>query len=150
MITFNNLPKSYIPYHTLVICSNTLIGGGAVLSIGEALPLLIGKGDKPKIWLQGIEKDHSTNYVTIVEESISKHSSVKIYEENNVIKIELSGTLLLAVKSTGNDSAEIEVLDLRPLGFNIYGDKYVLTAGGSTLSQNTMTGGKVFIGFKKN
>ncbi|MEK6725714.1 MAG: hypothetical protein AABY54_04075 [Deltaproteobacteria bacterium] len=149
MITINNLPKSYIPYDTLVVCSNTLIGGVNVVAIGEVLPLLIGKGDKPRIWLQAIAKPDSSDFVTIVEESISTHPAVKIYEENNVIKVEASGTLVLTVKLTGENSAEVEILDFRPLGLNMHGTKGSLTVGGSTFSQNTMSGGKVFIGFGK-
>ncbi len=149
MITINNLPKSYIPYDTLVVCSNTLIGGVNVVAIGEVLPLLIGKGDKPRIWLQAIAKPDSSDFVTIVEESISTHPAVKIYEENNVIKVEASGTLVLTVKLTGENSAEVEILDFRPLGLNMHGTKGSLTVGGSTFSQNTMSGGKVVIGFGK-
>lgn len=149
MITINNVPKSYIPYHRLVICSNTLIGGVNVVAIGEVLPLIIGRGDKPRIWLQAVARPDSSDFITIVEESMSTHPAVKVYEDNNVIKVEASGTLVLAIKSTGNDSAEVENLDLRPLGLNMYGTRDSLTVGGSTFSQNTMTGGKVFIGLGK-
>lgn len=149
MITVNNLPKSYTPFDTLVVCSNTLIGGVNVVAIGDVLPLLIGKGFKPKIWLQAVAKPDSRDFVTIVEESISKHPAVKIYEENDVIRVELSGILVLAVKSMGENSAEVETLDFRPLGLNMHGTKGSLTAGGSIFSKNTMSGGKVFIGFGK-
>lgn len=147
MITVNNLPKSYTPYDTLVVCSNKLIGGVNVVAIDDVLPLLIGRGFKPKIWLQAIARPDQRDFVTIVEESISKHPAVKIYEENDVIRVEVSGVLVLAVKPTGENSAEVETLDFRPLGLNMYGTSASLTVGGSTFSQNTMSGGKVFIGF---
>ncbi len=149
MITINNLPKSYTPYDKLIVCSNTLIGGVNVVAIGEALPLLIGKGDKPRIWLQAIAKPNSSEFVSVVEESIPTHPAVRIYEEKNVIKIEASGILILAVKLTGENSAEVEALDFRPLGLNMHGTKDSLMVGGSTFSQNTMSGGKVFIGLGK-
>lgn len=146
MITLNNLPKSFSPYNTLVVCSNTLIGGVGFVAVGDVLPLLIGKGEKPRIWLQAIAKPNSRDFVTVVEDSISKHPAVKIYEESGVIRVEASGTLVLAVRPTGEDSAEVEALDFRPLGLNLHGTKSSLTVGGSTFSENTMSGGKVFIG----
>jgi len=44
MITRNNLPISFIAYEKLTICSNSLINGGFLLSVGDTLPLIIGKG----------------------------------------------------------------------------------------------------------
>jgi len=147
MITFDNLPKSYTPYETLVICSNTLTGGVNVAAFSNVLPILIGKGAKPRIWLQAVAKPNSNDFVTIVDDSISTHPSVRVFEENNVIKIDVNRTLVLAVRSTGENSAEVESLDFRPLGLNMYGSKNSLNVGGSILSQNTMMGGRAFIAF---
>lgn len=149
MITTSNLPKTFTPYETLVVCSNTLIGGVNVVAIGDVLPLLIGKGAKPKIWMQAVDKPGSTDFVTIIDESISTHPAARIYEENNVIKVEVSGTLVLAVRPTGDNSAEVEILDSRPLGLNIHGTRSSLNVGDTTLSHNTMSGGSAFIGFEK-
>ena len=82
MITRNNMPKSYNPINTLKICSNTLYGGGNLVAVGDVLPILIGKGEKPKIWLQALADSKENKFVTIIDESISKHPAVKVYEES--------------------------------------------------------------------
>lgn len=149
MITKNNLPKSYTPYETLVVCSNTLSGGGNLLAIGEVLPILIGKGEKPQVWLQALTNQEKNEFVTVVESSISKHQAVKVFEENGIINVHIGGTNVLSVKVTGENSAEAFLLDLRPLGINLYGTKMELKVGNSTFSGNSFAGGGTMIGFGK-
>ncbi|MDP2886056.1 MAG: hypothetical protein Q8P51_13670 [Ignavibacteria bacterium] len=147
MITKNSLPKSYVPYGSLIVCSNSLLGGGHIVSIGDVLPIIIGKGEKPMIWLQALTKPESKEFVTIVEGSISQHPAVKIYEENDVLKVSVSGTTVLSVKATAESSADVNELDLRPLGLNLHGDSSTLMVGTSIFSGNSMSGGGILIGF---
>jgi hypothetical protein len=147
MITKKNVPKSYTPYNTLVVCSNTLTGGGNIVAIGDILPIVVGKGDKPRIWLQTLADPKTKEFITIVDASISKHPSVKVFEQDDVLKIIVSSTVVLSVKATGEDSAEIDNLDMRPLGLNLYGTKSELRVGSSTFSGNSMSGGGTLIGF---
>jgi hypothetical protein len=147
MITTRNLPNSYIPYNTLVVCSNTLTGGVHLVKVDDILPVVVGKGDKPKIWLQALTDSKTKIFMMVVEASISSHPAVKVYEDFDTLKITISGTLVLSVKATGDDSAEIDTLDMRPLGLNLYGTKNELMVGGNTFSGNSMSGGGTFIGF---
>lgn len=147
MITKNSLPKSYVPYASLIVCSNSLLGGGHIVSIGDVLPIVIGRGEKPMIWLQALTKPESKEFVPIVEGSISKHPAVKIYEENDVLKVSVSGTTVLSVRATAENSADVDELDLRPLGFNLHGDSSTLMVGTSKFSGNSMSGGGILIGF---
>lgn len=147
MITKNNLPKSYIPYDSLIVCSNSLKDGGHIVSIGDVLPIIIGRGEKPMIWLQALTKPESKEFVMIVEGSISKHPAVKVYEENDVLKVSVSGTMVLSVRATAEKSAEVDELDLRPLGLNLHGNSSMLMVGSSLFSGNSMSGGGILIGF---
>lgn len=147
MITTRNLPKSYTPYNTLVVCSNTLTGGGHFVAVGDILPVVVGKGDKPKIWLQALTDPKTKEFMTLVEASISKHPAVRVYEDDDTLKITVSGTLVLSIKATGEDSAEIDTLDMRSLGLNLYGTKNELMVGSNTFSGNSMSGGGTLIGF---
>jgi hypothetical protein len=147
MITIKNLPESYTPYNTLVVCSNTLTGGGNIVAVGDILPLVVGKGDKPKIWLQALADPKTKEFITIVDASISKHPSIKVFEQDDALKIIVSSTVVLSVKATGEDSVEIDNLDMRPLGLNLYGTKTELRVGTNTFSGNSMSGGGTLIGF---
>ena len=82
-----------------------------------------------------------------VEGSISKHPAVKVYEEIDVLKVSVSGTTVLSVRATADNSAEVDELDLRPLGLNLHGDSSTLMAGTSKFSGNSMSGGGILIGF---
>ena len=147
MITRNNLPSSYIPYSTLVICSNTMLGGGHIVAVGEVLPLVIGKGEKPQIWLQAISNPKNNEFVSIIEASVSKHPAVEILEQNGSIEVTIQNNKILIVRAESQDKAVVSQLDLRPIGLNLVGTTASLSVGGTTLSGNSMSGGGVLIGF---
>jgi len=147
VITKNNLPKNYEPYESLLICSNTLQGGGHIVAVGETLPLVIGKGTKPQIWLQAMNNPEQKEFVSIIESSVSKHAAVEIIEENGAIVVTIQGSKVLVVRSPSENSAIVSQLDLRPIGLNLFGNESSLTVGGSTFSHNTMAGGGALIGF---
>ena len=146
MITRNNMPKNYSPFNTLTICSNKLYGGANLVAVGDVLPILIGKGEKPKIWLQALADSKKNQFVTIVDESISKHPAVKVYEESGSLNVMISEEVVLSVKMLDQDSAVVEKLDFRPIGLNMHGNSSSLTAGAGTFSGNSMSGGGTLIG----
>jgi len=147
MITRNNLPANYQPYNSLTICSNTLLGGGHIVAVGETLPIVIGRGTKPQIWLQAMSAPNSKKFVSIIESSVSNHPAVEVIEEEGAIVVTIQGIKVLVVKADSDQAATVSQLDLRPIGLNLFGNQSSLTAGGSTLSNNTMSGGAVLIGF---
>lgn len=146
MITLNSKPNGYKPFEILTICSNTIKGGGNLVSIGDVLPLLIGKGDKPQIWLLALANSKNNEFVTVVERSISKHPAVKVYEENGLLNVMISGDIVLSVRQDSEDKVTVTSLDLRPLGLNMHGNEDSLNVGGGSFSRNSMSGGGTLIG----
>ncbi|NOT81421.1 MAG: hypothetical protein HOP01_01660 [Gallionella sp.] len=140
MITHKELPQAYKPYQQLKVCSNTLIGGGNLIALGEVLPLLVGSGESPLIWLQAPTDETGKNYISLVAASVASHHAVSVVNDKNGLTVSVGGTPLLLVKQTSAKSAEIKLLDLRPIGLNIYGNETSLTAGGATFSHNTFNG----------
>jgi hypothetical protein len=149
MITSKNMPKNYNPFNKLTICSNTLNGGGNLVAVGDVLPILIGKGEKPKIWLQAISDPKKNQFVTIVDDSISKHPAVKVYEASGSLNVMISEEVILSVKIIDQDSAVVEKLDFRPIGLSMYGNSSSLTVGGGTFTGTSMSGGGTLIGLGK-
>lgn len=147
MITKNSLPENYQPYDSLTVCSNTLLGGGHIMAVGEVLPIVIGKGTKPQVWLQAMSSPDSKEFVSIIESSISNHPAVEVIEQEGAIVVNIQGSKVLVVKADTDTSAIVTQLDLRPIGLNLFGNESALTAGGTTLSHNTMAGGAILIGF---
>ena len=147
MITRNNLPISFAAYSKLTICSNLLIDGGFLLSIDDVLPLVIGKGEKPQVWLQALINNEKKEFLPLVEASISKHPAVSIIENQGMLTIMIQDTNILTIEKYDIESAEINFINLNTIGFNICGDANKLTIGNSTYSGNTMSGAGVLIGF---
>jgi hypothetical protein len=143
----DNLPKSFQPYQKLTVCSNSLIGGSHIVEISGTLPLIIGKGEKPQVWLQAISNPETKEFVLIVENSISKFPTVQVNEVNGALVISVQGKKVLSVRETSGDEAIVDVLDLRPIGLNLYGDSKGMNGGGGSFSGNAMSGGGVLLGF---
>ncbi len=146
MMTLTNLPKKFKPYSSLKICSNTLHDGGYLASIGENLPLVIGKGETPLIWLQALNDMGNQTFISIVEESLSKHPNVVVSKSSQALSISVQGQQILSIKVINEDSAEVEFLDLRLIGLNLYGDKKTLNIGTNKFSGNSMSSAGVLIG----
>lgn len=135
----NNTPSNYKPYHQLIICSNKLVDCNYFIDHNGFYPILIGQELIPLIWINNrIEKNNP-----IVEQSISKDTRIKI--DINVLEKKLTVRLLgyngvkndiILNMTYDNNNAIVDILDMRPLGYNIYGDSKGITAGGNTYSQN--------------
>ena len=147
MITRTELPSNYIQYQKLTVCSNLLIGGGFIIVIGNIVPILVGKGDNPLVWLQAPLDKNGKFYVPVVMASVAAHPAVSIMMDDKGLSVYVSKTLVLHIIQNEVDSATIDVLDLRPLGFDVYGDSDALKAGGMTLSRNTFHGVGTLISF---
>lgn len=144
--TRDSLPKSYQPYQKLTVCSNSLVGGGHIVEVSKVLPLIIGKGEKPQIWLQAINNPETKEFILVVENSISKFPSVQVKEINGALVVSIQGKEALRVREISENEASIDVLDLRPIGLNLYGDAHSMNVGGGSFSGNSMSGGGVLLG----
>lgn len=143
IITKQKLPDGYKPLYELNICSNKLKKGADLLAIGEVIPLLIGKGKIPQVWLLAISDVSSDKFIPIVVQNVSKFSSIKVTERKEKGEVTISGPegIILTVKKTGNSSATISNLNLSSLGISIQGKSNVLSVGSSVFTNNSITGG---------
>lgn len=148
MIKLDKLPKGYVPYGTLSLCSNKLLGGTKIIAVKNVLPLLIGKGAKPQIWLQALQSPQSKKYILLVDSSISRHPLVRVEEVGRQLIVKINGGTVLKVEQTGDDQAMVTELDLRSIGFNVYGGMSELSVGGLTFSNSTFNSVGVMVGFE--
>jgi hypothetical protein len=147
VITKDNLPPTYQPYQQLTLCSNRLIGGGHLIQTGNSFPLLIGKGPTPQIWLQAPTDPAGKAFAPLVSASVATHPAVSVSTEGGALVVYAGGQLVLRVRQISDQQAEVDELDLRPIGFNIFGNKTHLNAGGMNMSGNTVAGGGTFLAF---
>lgn len=139
MIRVSKLPASYTPYGVTKLCTNTVVGGTLLMTVGDVVPVLFGKGSKPQIWLQTIESPQSKKFIELVDASISVHPKIRIEESDNKIFVRLDGIIILILEQTGDDELTVYQVDLRPLGLNLYGDSTGLYSGGVSFTSSTFT-----------
>lgn len=146
MITKDHLPAEYKPYQNIDFCSNHLHGGGHIFAMGQVIPLLVGTGEHPRIWLQAVSTPGKQNFVTIVSDSKPNHPAVSVETKGAKVIVSVQGRTVLCVESCGPDTASVTELDLRPIGLNIFGNSSSLSLGNMQLSQNTFAGVGVAFG----
>jgi len=140
MITTDHLPIAYKPYPQMKVCSNTIVGRGHLIVIGKVVPLLIGTGPKPLIWMQAIDDVPSKKFAKIVNASIAIHPIVRVAENGSDLIVSVAGKVILRMHEIDHDSVVVSELDLRPLGMDVYGDASHLMAGGSNFCGHIFSG----------
>ena len=140
MITTENLPNGYIPYQDLTFCSNSILGGGHIFAIGRIVPLLVGVGPTPRVWLQAVAAPDSKDFVTIVADSVSTHPAVDVLVTGREVAVSVEGKSILKAEAIDGLRAIVHEVDFRPLGLNVFGSSQELSLGGMRLSHNTMFG----------
>ncbi|MFZ5842565.1 MAG: hypothetical protein ACOY3E_06630 [Pseudomonadota bacterium] len=146
MITTENLPQGYAPYQSVNFCSNNIIGGGHIFAMGKVVPLLVGVGPAPRVWLQAVAAADSKEFVTVVADSVSMHPAVNVSISGSRLVVSINGKPILTAEASGKQSATVSEVDFRPIGLNIFGNSEALNLGGMRLSHNTMSGVGVAFG----
>jgi hypothetical protein len=132
-----NLPKNYFPYSELNLCSNKLMNVKIPFLIGETPLLLIGKSTIPLLWLSAKVSPKSQQWKYIVEENRSLNAAVYVDAqiEDQAVQVRVGNVVIVKIKAQSESKAVIDLLDLRPIGLNVFGD-----SSGLSLSTNRFTG----------
>ncbi|WP_153773362.1 hypothetical protein [Pseudomonas sp. MNR3A] len=148
MFTLDSLPRNFRPYKNLNVCSNKLLGGGHLFSVGNKLPIIVGAGVKPQIWLYGVTSPDRARNTLLVDSSIAQHSWVRVEEAGRQLLVKVHGSTVLRVEQTGEDQAVVSEIDLRPIGYNVHGGVSSLSIGGVQFSGSIFNNVGVVAGFK--
>ncbi|MDP4268941.1 MAG: hypothetical protein Q8909_02320 [Bacteroidota bacterium] len=134
------LPQVYKQYHTIIICGNTFNNVKYLIDDNGFIPLLIGAGDIPRLWMY-TRKDN--NAIAIVKDSLAIHPAIKvnIINRNKSLTIEVSQApnsepIKMCDIDFSNEIPNINQINLRPLGYNVYGDNNSLFIGEQKLTGN--------------
>ena len=142
------IPREYVPYERIIFCSNNLIQVRYLIEDKQFIPILIGKGSIPKIWLFSIGEGN--NPYAIVEKNRSRFTSlsVDIDDDNKRISLILNHNqdrvTLLSLNYKDNTPI-VDKLDLNPIGYNIVGDKNSLKINNQEFSRNSFQNMQAFI-----
>ena len=127
------LPKHFEPFHELIVCSNTAIDGFTPFRVLDVIPLLVGKGPTPRVWLNMLSG------LSVVSDNCAKLQNIKVEATPSSVTVLLDTNVILKVVKLADDRAEVMELDLRPLGFDIHGNEQGLSVGPSRFEGNSVT-----------
>ena len=139
--------KEFEIYKDLTICSNLLINTNHIFGGSDDwYPLVIRKGDTPKVWLSA--KDQNQKIIQLVENS-EKTTQIDEFDfklSTYGFRVTYRNVIIVEAGNHTNESLEVIKLDLRPLGLNIFGDNKSMSIGDNTMSRNTSSNGNVMFG----
>lgn len=127
------LPHEYLQYQNITFCGNTFKNLKYLIDDNGFIPFLIGVGDIPRLWIYTKKEQ---NAVVVVQDSIAILPVVRVDILNDEKKLSVELNQVPGATNTRifemDFSAEIPVvalLDLRPIGYNVFGDTTQLNIG---------------------
>lgn len=141
----DSLPKEFTPYKQLEIATNKVIDGVALVSVNGFIPILIGRGETPEIWVTIPADQQGKEWRPIVSKNSSLLDVITVITKGKVIEVALADEIVLEVKEISGGNAEITKCNLRPFGINVFLEDDCLKVMTNRYSGNTITGAKIFI-----
>lgn len=150
----HNLPTEYKQYPTIIFCSNKFVNLKYFIDDNGFVPLLVGFGEIPRIWLYSKQEN---NPIVIVKDSISNFPFVKVNIFNKTKKIVVEATKtpeLETIKIIEIDFSDeipiVSYIDLSPIGYRVNGNKDELNIGDQTISNTLFENLKSLITIENN
>jgi len=140
-----SLPENYAPFDKLNLCSNILLNVQIPFSIREVALLLVGKGKTPLVWLSAPTAPGSKEWEYIVESNKSLNPAiyVEVRDQEKAVSVKVGNVIIIKVVAESETTAVADIVDLRPLGINIYGDSSILNLGNNKFTQNSIVNARV-------
>lgn len=134
------LPQEYKQYQTINFCGNTFKSLKYLIDDNGFIPFLVGIGDIPRIWMY-TKKDN--NSIALVRDSVAIHPNIKIDIFTREKRVSVNLTLIPNLDATRlfeinfiDEVPIVNCIDLRPIGYNVYGDKTKLKIGNQIYQGN--------------
>nr|WP_297787958.1 hypothetical protein [uncultured Allomuricauda sp.] len=136
------IPTEYTPYEEIVLCGNRLINVKKIVDDKGFIPILIGENKKtkrPLIWLNAKTKD---GVIQLIDKSRPLINVIELNDYSNDSQIDVildnqgDKHIILQIENL-EGTPSVTKLDLRTLGYNIFGDENALNIGGNTMQQNS-------------
>ncbi|HHX8575407.1 TPA: hypothetical protein ACVO35_004177 [Vibrio alginolyticus] len=141
----NTLPSAYVKPKKISLASNTLRNVTAILEVNGFVPLLLGNGDKPRVWLYIPANREGTEWYPLIKDNFSTNPNVTVKGGKKSITIDTpEGNIITARKEGG--VINVTKLDLRPVGLDLYITGESVRFMGSTFTNNTFTNVEVMFG----
>ena len=144
------LPEQYAPYEKVWICGNTFNYGKILIEVEGNPIFLIGKNSKGSlVWLNYPKPiGGKPKWVKAIDANNIIEPDFDIFESSFGNEISVKGIPLIHYKAK-NDTLIITLINLIPIGLNIYGGLRSLRFSGNVLENNTFENVHTMIGIGK-
>lgn len=132
----SNLPSNYHVPSRLALGTNVLEGVKLIVSFNGYVPILIGDGDNPRVWLNIPANRDGTEWYPLVKDNFPASKKVSILESEGSVQITIPDGVVLKCQKKNNGTIDVSYLNLEPFGLNVIADKEKLVVMGNTFTGN--------------
>ena len=132
----NSLPTAYNPAKSIIIGTNKFENVDIFISFNGHIPILIGDGEKPHIWINIPMNKEGTDWYPLVKDNFSTNPNVVIYDKGSKINISTPDGVILDCEKNIEGTINVKNLDLRPFGLNIQADNEKLVVMNKIFTTN--------------
>lgn len=142
----DSLPAGYIEPDKLEIASNKLENVKAILEVNGSIPILIGDGERPRVWLYIPANEEGTEWYPLIKDNFSTNPKILVITNDHSITIATPHGNILESEKRKDGVIEIKKLDLRPVGLDFLAEKDYINFMGNTFTRNTFKNVRVMFG----
>ncbi|MEQ3694238.1 MAG: hypothetical protein ABNH16_04880 [Thalassolituus sp.] len=132
----DDLPTNYRAPKKLTIGTNTLESVNILLSFNGFVPLLIGDGKKPRVWINIPTNKDGTEWYPLVKDNFSTNENVIVIESESSVKVNTPDGIVIECSKLSDGTINVERLNLKPFGLNVVSDQKQLTVMNQVLTGN--------------
>ena len=122
----DSLPSNYKSPKKMKIGTNTLKNVNIILSFKGFVPILIGDGKKPRIWLNIPANKEGTEWYPLIKDNFSTNSNVIVIETKNSIKVTTPDGIVVECIKMADGTIDVSRLNLKPFSLDVEADPTVL------------------------
>ena len=130
----DSLPTNYNAPKKIIIGTNTLENVKLILSFNGFVPILIGDGQNPRIWLNIPANKEGTEWYPLIKDNFSTNPKVRVIENENSVKITTPDGIIVECVKSSEDMIEVKRLNLKPFGLKIESDSEKLIVMNQTFT----------------
>lgn len=142
----DDLPSSYKAPKNLILGSNSLENVNIILSFNGFIPILIGDGKRPRVWINIPTNREGSEWYPLVKDNFSTNMNVIILESKNAIKITTPDGVVLECCKLDDGTIDVKRMNLKPFGLNVIANENQLTVMNQTFTNSGFKNLETMIG----
>ncbi|MEZ9819300.1 hypothetical protein AB4238_01555 [Shewanella sp. 10N.286.45.A1] len=133
---YKSLPSNYRPPKKMQIGTNSIENVQKLVSFKGHIPILIGEGKIPHIWINVPVNQEGNEWYPLVKDNFSTNQVVIVIKRENGVKVTTPDGVVIDCEIDTNGDIYVKKLNLRPFGINVFADEASLNVMGTTFTSS--------------